>query len=162
MHNITSNATRVLGRLTFRFSISGGKKPKSNILSTFRAKLPIVRRNRGTEQEEPEQVAIYRKTASTASTMEPVGKSTPDDPNVATELSPLTGESNEEKETAFDDVKLLITNQSEDDLKKFKEQTDQTDQTPKLEEGILNETPDIVVHSDSKETVAKTDESENA
>ena len=94
--------------------------------------------------------------------MEPVGKSTPDDPNVATELSPLTGESNEEKETAFDDVKLVITNQSEDDLKKFKEQTDQTDQTPKLEEGILNETPDIVVHSDSKETVAKTDESENA
>ena len=92
--------------------------------------------------------------------MEPVAKATSEDPEILTELSPLTGDISDEKQTAFDEVKLVISNQTEDDLKKFKEENKKLNEkaTSNPEEEEKCETPDVVVHSDTTKSVVKSDE----
>ena len=148
---------------SYFFCLSGGKnkKPKTNILTTFRAKLPIGRRNRDNDQDEPKEGAIYRKTGSQASTVVAT-KGTPEDPDTISELSPLTAEANGEKQPEFDEVKLVITSDTDEDLKKLKSELEKTkdtkDDDAKQEAEVMCDTPDVVVHSGSGEVTAEKDE----
>ena len=147
--------------------IFSARKPKPSILTTFRAKLPIGS-GRSAQKDEPEPGAVYRKTGSTASTVEAAAKGTPEDPEAATELSPLTAEINEDKQPEFDEVKLVINNETDEDLKKLKAELEKTDKIAesKQEEEVKPDTPDVVVHAGSTETAEETTEtggtSENA
>ena len=100
--------------------------------------------------------------------MEAAAKGTPEDPEAATELSPLTAEINEDKQPEFDEVKLVINNETDEDLKKLKAELEKTDKIAesKQEEEVKSDTPDVVVHAGSTETAEETTEtggtSENA
>lgn len=129
-----------------------GKKPKPSFITTFRAKL-LSRRNHS--EDDPNQGAVYRKTGSTASTVVAT-KGTPEDPETVSELSPLTAEANEGKQTEFDECKLVISSETDEDLKKLKSEMDKTkeaktDET-KQEAEVKCETPDVIVHSGTDES----------
>ena len=148
----------------YSFLFSGGKpkKPKTNILTTFRAKLPIGRRRRDDEPDESKlEGVIYRKTGSQASTVVAT-KGTPEDPETISELSPLTAEANGEKQHEFDEVKLVITSETDEDLKKLKAELDNAKDTKaddsKQEEEVKCDTPDVIVHSGTGASAAEKNE----
>ena len=81
-------------------------------------------------------------------------KGTPEDPDTISELSPLTAEANGEKQPEFDEVKLVITSDTDEDLKKLKSEMEKAKDT-KQEAETKCDTPDVVVHSGSGEIAAE-------